>query len=93
MDPEKNCRKYGGISQVLVEDSFVFNKISEKFSRNSFFLKFHERILTRFGTKRVEFQVKRRSIHLGKKNSLTHKQTFLLALAVMNKKFIANPVG
>jgi len=28
-----------------------------------------------------------------KSNSFTHKRTFLSALAVMNKKFIANPVG
>jgi len=34
------------------------------------------------------------SIQLGKKsNSFTHKQTFLSALAVMNKKFIANLFG
>jgi len=33
-------------------------------------------------------------VHPRKKlNSLTHKQTFLSALAVMNKKFIANLVG
>jgi len=34
------------------------------------------------------------SIYLGKKsNSFTHKPTFLSALAVMNKKFIAKVVG
>jgi len=34
------------------------------------------------------------SIHQGKKsNSFTHKQTFLSARAVMNRKFIANLVG
>jgi len=54
-DPEQNCRKYGGISQVLVEDSLGLHKISEKFSRNSFFLKFHVRISTEFGTKRNKF--------------------------------------
>jgi len=78
----------------LVEDSFGLNKISEKSSRNSFFLKFHVGIITEFGTKRNKFQVKRMSIHPRKKsNSFTHKRTFLLALAVMNKKFIANRVG
>jgi len=50
--------------------------------------------MTEFGTKRDRFQVKRVSIHLGKKSkSFTHKRTFLSALAVMNEKFIANLVG
>jgi len=72
----------------------VLHKISEKFSRNSFFLKFHPRISTEFGTKRDKLQVKRMSIHPRKKsNSFRHKRTFLSALAVTNKKFIANPVG
>jgi len=69
-------------------------KISEKFSRNSFFLKFHPTISTEFGTKRDKFQVKRMSIHPRKKSNIfTHKRTFLSALAVTNKKFIANLVG
>jgi len=51
------------------------HKISEKFSRNSFFLKFRVKISTEFGTKRDKFQVKRMSIHLGKKsNSFAHKE-------------------
>jgi len=78
----------------LVEDNFGLQKISKKFSRNSFFLKFHVGTSTGFGTKRDKFQVKRMSIHLGKtSNSFTHKQSFLSALAVMNEKFIANLVG
>jgi len=82
------------ISQVLVEDSLGLQKISEKFNRNSFFLKFHVRISTEFGTKRDKFQFKRMSIHPRKKSkSFAHKRTFLSALAVMNKKFIANLVG
>jgi len=69
-------------------------KISEKYSRNSSFLKFHVKISTEFGTKRDKFQVKRMSIHPRKKsNSFTHEQTFLSALAVTNKKLIANLVG
>jgi len=69
-------------------------KNSKKFSRNNFLLKFHERIWTEFGTKGDKFQVKQMSIHPGKKsNSFTHKRTFLPALAVMNKKFIANLMG
>ena len=92
--PRMKLQKSGGISQVSVEDSFGFYKISEKFSRNGFFLKFHPRISTEFGTKGDKFQVKRMSIHPRKKsNSFTHKRTFLSALAVTNKKFIANPVG
>jgi len=82
------------IWQVLVEDSLGLHKISEKFSRNSFFLKFHVRISTEFGTKHDKFQVKRMSIQPRKKsNSFAHKRTFLSALTVMNKKFIANLVG
>jgi len=82
------------ISQVLVEDSLGLHKISEKFSRNSFFLKFHVTISTEFGIKREKFKVKRMSINPRKKsNSFAHKRTFLSALAVMNKKFIANLVG
>jgi len=93
-DPEQNCRKYGEISQVLVEDSLGLHKISEKFSRNKFLLKIRVRISTEFGTKRYKFQVKRMSIHPRKKsNSFAHKQTFLPALATMNKNFIGNPVG
>ncbi len=93
-DPERNCRKQGEISQVLVEDSLGLHKIFEKFSRNSFFLKFYVRIYTEFGTKSDKFQVKRMSIHPREKsNSFTLKRTFLPALAVMNKKFISNPVG
>jgi len=75
-------------------DNLGLHKISEKFSWNSFFLKFHPRISTEFGTKRDKFQVKGMSIHPRKnKNSFTHKQTFLSALALMNKKFISNLVG
>jgi len=75
----------------LVEDNLGLHKISEEFFRNSFFLKFHERISTEFGKKRDKFQVKRMCTPPRKKsNGFTHKQTFLLALAVMNKKFIAN---
>jgi len=78
----------------LIEDSLGLTKISEKYSRNSFFLKFDVRISTEFETKLDKFQVKRMSIHPRKKsNSFTHKQTFLSALAVMNKKFIARLVG
>ena len=74
--------------------SFGLHKISEKFSRNSFFRKFHPTISTEFGTKRDKFQVKRMSIHPRKKSNIfTHKRTFLSALAVMNKKFIAIFVG
>ena len=74
--------------------ALVFNKISEKFPRNSFFLKFHVSVSTEFGTKRDKFQVKRMRIHVGKKsNSFRHKRTFLSGLAVTNKKFIPNSVG
>jgi len=70
----------------------VFNKISEKFSQNIFFLKFNVRVSTEFGTKRDKFKVKRMSIHLGKKsNSFRDKRTFLSDLAVTEKKFIADP--
>jgi len=78
----------GKISQVSEEDSLGLHKISEKFSRNVFFLKFHVRISTEFGTKGEKFQVKRMSIRPRKKsNSFTHKRTFLSLLAVMNKFF------
>jgi len=78
----------------LLENSLGLDKISEKFSRNGFFPKFRVRIFTEFGTKRDRFQVKRMSIRPGKEsNSFTHERTFLSARAVMNKKFIANPVG
>jgi len=51
-------------------------------------------MLTEYGTKRDKFQVKRMSIHLGKQsNNFTHKRTLLSALAVMEKKIIANLVG
>ena len=57
-------------------------------------MKFRVRISTEFGTKRDRFQVKRMSIHPGKKsNSFTHERTFLSARAVMNKKFVVNLVG
>ena len=62
-DPKQNCRKLGGISQLLVEDSRGLHKISEKFSRNSFFLNLYVWISIEFGTKRDEFQVKRTSIY------------------------------
>jgi len=65
----------------FVEDSLGLHKISEKFSRNSFSLKFHVRISTEFRTKRDKFQVKRMSIRPRKKsNSFTLKRTFLSAL-------------
>jgi len=32
-DSEKNCKKYGGILQVLVVDSLGWHKIFEKFSQ------------------------------------------------------------
>jgi len=72
--------------------------VCTKFLKNSpgiiFFLKFHPRISTEFGTKSENFQVKRISIPpRTKSNSFTHKQTFLSALAVTNKRFIANLVG
>jgi len=74
-------------------DSLGLHKIFENFSQNNFLLKFHVGILTEFGTKRDKFQVKRMSIHLEKySNSFTHKRTFLSAMTVMNKKFIANLV-
>jgi len=78
----------------LLEDSLALHNISEKFSQNGFFPKFRVRISTEFGKKRDRFQVKRMSIHPGKKsNSFTHEGTFLSARAVMSKKFIANLVG
>ena len=90
-DPERNCRKQGEISQVFVGGSLGLHKIYQKFSRNSFFLKFHARISTEFGTKRDKFQVKRMSVHArNKSNIFAHKRTFLSALAVMNKKLIVN---
>jgi len=80
----KNCRKYDEISQVLAEDDLVSAKISEKFFRNSFFLKLNARISIEFGIKYDKFQAKRMSIHARKKsNSFAHKQTFLSALAVI----------
>jgi len=51
------------MSQILVEDNLGLHKISEKFSRNSFLLKFHVRISTEFGKKRDNIQVQRMSIH------------------------------
>jgi len=75
-------------------DNLGFYQISEKFFRNGFFLKFHPSIATEFGTKRDKFQVKRMSIHPRKEsNSFTRKRNFLSALAVTNKKFIADFVG
>jgi len=85
--------------QKLVQNFTSFgrlglHKISKKFSRNGFFLKFHPRISNEFGTKRDKVQVKRMSIHPRKKsNSFTHNRTFLSALAVTNNKFVANLVG
>ena len=74
--------------------SLRLHKISEKYSRNGFFLKFHVRISTEFVTKRDKFHVKRTSIRPRKRsNSSTHKRTFLSSPTVMNKKFIANLVG
>jgi len=72
-----------------VGQNFSLHKISEKFSRNSFFLKLQVRISIEFGTKHEKFQAKRTSIHLGKKsNNFTHKQTFLSAQAMMNKTLL-----
>jgi len=86
--------KEGEFSQVFVEDSLGLHKTSEKFSPNSFFLKFQVRISTEFGTKRDKFEVKRMSIRQRKKsNRFIHKRTFLSGLAVINKKFIANLEG
>jgi len=91
---DKIAESRAKISRVLVEDSLGLHKISEKFFRNSFLLKYLVRISTEFGTKRDRIQLKRMIIHLGKKlNSFTHKRTFLSTLAVMNKKIIANFVG
>jgi len=74
--------------------SLALHKISEKFSRNSFFLKFHPRISTEYGKKSDTFQVKRMSIRPRKESkSFTRKRTFLSALAVTNKKFIVNLAG
>jgi len=74
--------------------AFGLHKIYEKFSQNSFFLKFHVGISTEFGTKRDKIHVKRMSIRPRKKSySFAHKRTFLSALAVINKKFIVNLVG
>jgi len=93
-DPKLRLQKVGEIVEVLVEDSLGLHKSSEKFSQNSFFLKFHVRISTEFGTKRDKFQVKRTSSRSRKKsNSFTHKRNFLSALAVINKIFFANLVG
>jgi len=50
----------------------VLHKISEKFSQNSFFLKFHPRISTEFGTERDKLQVKRMSIHPQKNQTVSH---------------------
>ena len=88
-NPEKNCRKYGEISQVLVQDRLGLHKIFEKISQNSFFQKFLVRIYTKFWIKHDKFQVKRTRTHLGKiSNSFTHKRTFLSALIVMNKNLL-----
>jgi len=74
--------------------ALVCVKIFEKFSQNSVFLIFNVRICTEIGTKGDKFQVKRMSIHpLKKSNSFTQERTFLSALTVINKKFIANLVG
>jgi len=79
---------------LVEDDSLGLHKISEKFFRNSFFLKFHVKISTEFGTEREKFQVKRMSIHPRKKsNCFADKRTLLSALAVMNIKFIASLVG
>jgi len=78
----------------LVEDSLGLQKIYEMFSQKSLFLKIHVRISSEFGTKHNKFQVKQMSIRQRKKSSIfAHKRSFLSALAVMNKKFIANHVG
>jgi len=62
----KNCRKYGEISQVLVEDSLGLRELKNS-PKNSFFLKINIRISTEFETKRDKFQVKQMSIHPRKK--------------------------
>jgi len=61
----------------LQEDSLGLHKISEKFSRNGFFLQFRVRIATEFGKKHDIFQVKRTSIHPGRKIKQFHTQTNL----------------
>jgi len=74
--------------------SLGLHKISEKFFRNSFCLKFHVRMSIEFGTKRDKSQVKRMSLYPRKKpNSFAQKGTFLSALTMMNKKYIASLVG
>jgi len=55
----------------------VSAEISEKFSRNRFFLKFHVRISTEFETKRDKFQVKRMSFDPQKKSKEFHTRTNL----------------
>jgi len=92
--PRMKLQKLGRNFTSFGRARLGLHKISEKFSRNSFFLKLHPRISTEFGTIRDRFQVKRMSIHPRlKSNSFTHRRTFLSALAVTKKKFIANPVG
>ena len=54
--------------RVCTKLDLGLHKISEKFSRNSFFMKFHPRISTEFGTKHDKFQVKQMSIHPRKKS-------------------------
>jgi len=56
----------------FARDSLGLHKISEKFSRNGFFLKFRVRISNEFGTKRDRFQVKRMSIHPEKNQTLSY---------------------
>ena len=86
--------KFQKVGRNFTSFGLVFNKISEKFSQNSFFPKFHVKISTEFWAKHDKFQIKRMTIHLGKKsNSFTHKQTFHSTLTVINKKFISILVG
>jgi len=95
-DLGSNCRKYGEISQVLVEDSLCLTKISKKISRNGFFSETRHKNLDWIWdkTRQILDQTDEYSFtHEKKSNSFTHKRTFLSALAVMNRKFNPNPVG
>jgi len=75
--PEKKLQKVWRNLTSFGRDNLGLHKISEKFSRNGFFLKLCVRISTEFGTKRDRFQVKRMSIHPGKKIKQFHTGTNL----------------
>jgi len=86
---EQNCRKYGEISQILLEDGLGF---FTKFQKN-IFLKFHVKIWTEFGTMRHISRQTDEYSPWKKSNIFTRKRTFISTLEVMNKKFIENLVG